>query len=101
VFDLDGTICTQEKMGTYQDALPIEKIVEKIRVLWCLGDYIIIFTARGMNTFSGNILAIERNMRPITEKWLRDHDVPYHELIFGKPAADVYVDDKGCKPHEI
>lgn len=95
VFDLDGTICTQEKMGTYQDALPNEDIIEKISVLHAFGNKIIIHTARGMNTYLGDVKMIEKMLRPMTEKWLKDNLVEYDELIFGKPAGDVYVDDKG------
>lgn len=95
VFDLDGTICTQERMGTYQNALPRKKVIEKMDVLKIMGDRIVIFTARGMCTFKGDIELVEKNMRPLTEKWLKDNNVPYDELILGKPLGDVYVDDKG------
>ena len=36
----------------------------------------------------------------ITRDWLSRHSVPYHELIFGKPYADFYVDDKSV-PLEV
>jgi len=101
VFDLDGTICTQESMGTYQNALPFYKVIEKMQVLKILGDRIVIFTARGMRTFDGDVKAVEENMRPLTEKWLKDNDVPYDELILGKPLGDVYVDDKGMNAKDF
>jgi len=37
----------------------------------------------------------------MTEKWLKDNRVCYDELIFGKPAADVYVDDKAVLPEDF
>lgn len=101
IFDLDGTICTQEKHADYHLALPIDDVITKIRTLHALGDRIIIFTARGMNTFNGNIRRIESELRTMTERWLRQNDVPYHELIFGKPPGDVYVDDKGMNVRDF
>lgn len=101
VFDLDGTICTQEKSGEYHLASPIEKVVEKIRVLHVMGDRIVIYTARGMNTAGGDPTKIPIDLLIMTEKWLERHDVPYHQLVFGKPAGDVYVDDKGMNVNDF
>ena len=33
-------------------------------------------------------------MRDLTEKQLEKWGVKYHELLFGKPHADVFIDDK-------
>lgn len=48
---------------------------------------IIIFTARG--TLSG------LDHRDLTKRQLSKWGVKHHQLILGKPAADLYVDDKG------
>jgi hypothetical protein len=37
---------------------------------------------------------IEQKYREVTENWLRQNGVPFDELVFGKPIADLYVDDK-------
>jgi hypothetical protein len=29
--------------------------------------------------------------------WLDKNNIPYDEIIFGKPLADIYIDDKACK----
>ena len=29
--------------------------------------------------------------------WLARHDIPYDELWFGKPQADLYIDDNGFR----
>ena len=34
--------------------------------------------------------------RYITQQWLRKYNVPFDELIFEKPQAELYVDDKAC-----
>ena len=50
VFDLDGTICNTEFIGSrweYNKCTPREDIIHKINQLYDMGHYIIIFTARG------------------------------------------------------
>ena len=47
---------------------------------------IILFTARGAATGI--------DWKELTKKQLKDWNVKHHELIFGKPHADVFIDDK-------
>lgn len=83
-FDIDGTICTQTRM--YNEAKPFKDIIEKINNLYDDGNYIIIFTARGSTT--------KVDWREFTKKQLEEWGVKYHELLFDKPAADIFIDDK-------
>lgn len=101
VIDLDGTICTQETYSTYQNAKPKKEVIKKINSLWTDGHKIVIFTARGMNTHDGQVEMVEQNLRQITTKWLDDNRVCYDELVFGKPPAYKYVDDKAMRPDEF
>ena len=101
MIDLDGTICSQEKSGTYQEAKPRIQIIKKINGLYAEGHDIIIFTARGMNTCEGDVEKVEVQYRTLTEKWLKENRVCYNELIFGKPAGDWYVDDKCMTPEQF
>ena len=86
VFDIDGTICTQET--DYRNAKPIYEVINKVNSHYEQGDYIILQTARG--TMTGV------RWEEITKKQLDDWGVLYHELQFGKSAGDLYVDDKAC-----
>jgi capsule biosynthesis phosphatase len=101
VIDLDGTICSQEDSGEYHRAYPVLKVIFKVNELWTRGWDIIIYTARGMKTFDGDVKKIEDVYREETEKWLKDNRVMYTKLIFGKPSGDVYVDDKGKTINEF
>lgn len=99
VFDLDDTICYPEK--NYQDsclryanAVPNWKIIDHMRILRLAGHIIIIHTARRMLTHSGNIDLIKRDVEELTIDWLVRYNVPYDELVFGKPYGDFYIDDK-------
>ena len=47
-----------------------------------------------MLTHKGNLDKIISDIGEITKEWLSNNDVNYHELHFGKPYADYYVDDK-------
>lgn len=101
VFDLDGTICTQEKFENYSKALPVENVIEKMRLLSSKGHTIVIHTARGMTTYGGDLGMIETHLRDLTETWLELWHVPYTELVFGKPSGDFYVDDKGINVRDF
>lgn len=101
VMDMDGTICTQTYNNTYRLAEPNLDVIKKINKLWSDGWNIVIHTARGMRTFSGDINLIELNYRKLTEEWLVENRVCYTKLVFGKPPGDIYVDDKGISINEF
>ena len=97
-FDLDGTIC-ENKLGnqSYADLKPLNGAVEVLKDLKEDGHYIIILTARNMKTYENNIGKVIANQSKVVIDWLNKWEVPYDELHFGKPVADIYVDDKGYK----
>lgn len=100
-FDVDGTIAELKKEGEeYQDVLPKEGAVETLKQLKKDGHYIILNTARNMETFSANVGKIVAVQGPILFEWLKKYDVPYDEVYFGKPSADFYVDDKAIRMNE-
>lgn len=85
IFDIDGTICTQEQ--DYSKAKPFNHIIEKINKKYDEGYTITFFTARGSE--SGI------NWSNVTLNQLKEWQVKYHNLYFGKPAGLLYIDDKG------
>jgi CMP-N-acetylneuraminic acid synthetase len=86
VFDIDGVIAKLEPNNNYDKAEPNERMVSVINELFELGNYIVLFTARGYVT------GIDWSV--ITTKQLELWGLKYHELHFGKPNADYYIDDK-------
>jgi len=94
VFDIDGTICSNT-FGEYEKAEPIKARINTINNLYDSGNTIIFQTARGMGS-SGNDsqFAIEK-WHDFTISQLKVWGVRYHQLFLGKPAGDIYVDDKG------
>ena len=88
-FDIDGTICNNTN-GKYAEAVPRPSVIARVNELFEAGHTIKLFTARGST--SG------LDWRELTESQLAEWDVHYHELIMGKPHADIYVDDKSIHP---
>ena len=98
VVDLDGTICPIKQKGeSYADLQPLAGAVEKLRALQDAGHYIIIQTARNMATCESNLGKVIKNIGKITLDWLEQYEVPYHEIYFGKPNADIYIDDRALR----
>ncbi len=58
------------------------------------GNTVIIYTARGMTGFKGNISDIYSNLYELTTKQLDEWGIRYHQLIMGKAHYDLLIDDK-------
>jgi capsule biosynthesis phosphatase len=100
VIDLDGTICELKDVGkTYEDLKPLEGAIERIRDLKSKGHYIIIATARNMETQQSNVGKVIKNIGLVTLGWLEKYDIPYDEIYFGKPNAHIYIDDRAFRFH--
>ena len=98
VIDLDGTICTlKQKHETYSDVLLKPGAVEFIKQLRAEGHYIIIQTARNMATCESNVGKVMKNVGKVTLEWLEKNGVEYDEIYFGKPNANVYIDDRALR----
>ena len=96
--DLDGVVCELRKPGqTYAQLKPVPGAVEKLRTLKAAGHTIILLTARHMKTCSGNVGLVIARQGKTTLDWLAEHGIEYDELHFGKPHADVYIDDNALK----
>lgn len=96
--DLDGVICQLRKENqTYEEIKPVEGAIEKIKELRANGHYIIIHTARNMKTQNANVGRVVQNVGLTTLQWLDKYEVPYDEIYFGKPWADIYIDDNAFR----
>lgn len=96
--DLDGVISELKgKDEDYSNVLPRKGAVEKIKALKENGCYIIIQTARHMKTCEGNLGLVNARVTQKTLEWLEKHQIPYDEIYFGKPWANIYIDDNGYR----
>jgi capsule biosynthesis phosphatase len=96
--DLDGVICQLRRNGeTYETVEPVTGAVDAIRQLRAAGHCIIVYTARHMKTCDGNVGEVLARQGRATFEWLARHEVEYDEIHFGKPHADVYIDDNAVR----
>ncbi len=85
-FDIDGVIATQQAPNEYDRAQPRPVTIAAVNSLYDAGHTILLFTARG------SVSGIDWS--DVTQRQLSSWGVKHHELVFGKPAADFYVDDR-------
>ena len=92
-FDVDHTLvhCSPD----YKTWTPILRNVSFLRFLFAEGHTIILHTARRMRTHHGNLGKVLADVGSDTLKMLEELEIPYHELVFGKPHAHFYIDDLG------
>ena len=83
--DIDNTITYTTGMD-YKDAIPRMERIQIINKLFDTGNTITYWTARG--TVS-NI-----DWTELTKNQLNKWGAKYHNLILGKPAYDIFIDDK-------
>ena len=105
VVDLDGTICPIKKnQEKYEELTPYPNIVSKLKEYKEMGFKILIFTARNMRSYNNNIGLINVHTSRMTMNWLDKWEIPYDEIIFGKPwpgKEGFYVDDRAIRPDEF
>ncbi|HEU4686596.1 MAG TPA: sugar phosphate nucleotidyltransferase [Nitrospira sp.] len=93
--DIDGTLCElKHQQDEYAAVRPLPHAAETIRRLRAAGHYIILATARHMKTCGANVGLVVARQGPTLIEWLNRHGIEYDELWFGKPHADLYLDDK-------
>ena len=91
-FDIDGTL-TIETDGfgddVYSRRTPRIDMIEKLKELYRADNFIILYSARPQADYK------------VTVRWLEIYNIPYHELVLGKPEAGQYIDDKSITPNEF
>ncbi len=92
-FDIDTEEDFIEENNDYSKAKPNTEMIVAVNKLFDMGNEIILLTARGYVT--GN------DWREVTERQLKSWGVNYHEIHFGKPNADYYIDDKMLSMDEL
>jgi capsule biosynthesis phosphatase len=71
--------------------------IQAIKRLRADGHVVIIQTARHMKTCDGNVGMVLAKQGAVTLEWLSRHGVEFDEIYFGKPWADVYLDDNAVR----
>ncbi len=84
--DIDETICKTPNSRDYNKARPNKIAINKVNSYYDRGDTVVYWTARG--TGSGI------DWTEVTTSQLKIWGAKYHELKFGKPIYDIFIDDK-------
>ncbi len=105
IVDLDGTLCPIKGQDEqYADLIPYHNMVSKL-IEWKKDGYrILINTARNMRTYEGNLGLINVHTARMTMDWLDKWNIPYDEILFGKPwpgKNGFYIDDRAIRPDEF
>lgn len=93
IVDIDGTICTLDKLGQYENVKPIYENIDKINKLYNDGHKIIYWTARGTQT--------KIDWQKITYNQLCKWGCKFDDLRMKKPYYDLFIDDKCKRIEEI
>ncbi|MFA6607779.1 MAG: capsular biosynthesis protein [Sphingomonas sp.] len=103
--DVDGTLCPIKQDGQQYGDLPIDAAMrDRLSALKRDGWRILLFSSRGMRTHEGDLAALATHVYPVMVDWLDRNEVPYDELVLGKPwpgSDGFYVDDRAVRPREF
>lgn len=83
--DLDGVICTEERVFERPLAEPMAGAREALAALRAAGHTIVVYTARGWAEYR------------VTKQWLDDHGMAYDAIHMGKPIAHLWIDDRALR----
>jgi capsule biosynthesis phosphatase len=102
--DVDGTLAFDDSSLPYCKRLPRHDVIARVNDLHARGVRIIIYSARNMRTYSGNLGLINKNTLPVLLSWLDRHEVKFDEIHMGKPwcgTEGFYVRDSTIRPDQF
>jgi capsule biosynthesis phosphatase len=103
VIDLDGTLTVDSDLP-YAEKEANKDVIKRLYEYKKMGFEIVIFSSRNMRTHSGNLGLINIHTLPLMLEWLNKHDIPYDEVLVGKPWCGhegFYVDNRSVRPGEF
>lgn len=87
---IDGVIATRPRADDPAGATPVREVIAAINRLHADGDRIVLLAARAAP-----------RVQALIRRQLADWGVRHDELHFGRPAAEVHVDDRTLSPAEL
>jgi hypothetical protein len=106
-FDLDDVICYRPKgyehlgPNKYDYCDPDQSVIDLVNSLYEAGNKIVIYTARGMSQYKGNVTLIYSELYSRTIKQLDNWGLKYDQLVMGKIHYDVLIDDKALNSSDL
>jgi len=93
-FDIDNVICQTNSKKNYSNSIPIKRNIKLINEIYNKGYTVVLYTARYMGRYKGDVNKVKKKIKPLTLKQLKRWGVNYHKIYFGKPSFDLFIDDK-------
>jgi len=104
-FDLDDVLCRRDTdvgaIDKYLSCYPIQKMVDVCNECYDNGYKVVVYTARGMTSFNGDLHDVYDNLYELTKNQLSRWGVKYHKLVMGKLHYDLLIDDKAINSQRI
>jgi len=85
----------------YDYCKPILETIDLVNSFYDEGYKIVIYTARGMSQYNGNVAEIYSNLYTRTIEQLNSWGLKYHSLVMGKIHYDVLIDDKALNSNKV
>jgi capsule biosynthesis phosphatase len=104
IVDVDGTLTRDDSSVPYSERVPRTDVIARIKMLHARGVRIVIYSARNMRTYNGNVGLINKNTLPILMDWLEKHGVCYDEIHMGKPWCGkdgFYIQPRSLRPNSF
>lgn len=91
--DIDETVLHSPNCPDYTISYPIQNNIDKINQLYDAGHHIVYWTARGTKT--------KIDWSKHTKQQFSEFNIKYHDIKFGKPNYDLFIDDKNINVSDI
>ena len=80
VMDIDGTLCMIACHVSYDQLVPNDVVLYKLKEYKEKGFYIILYTSQNMRMYGGNLSRINAETAKIRLHWLNRFDITYDEI---------------------
>lgn len=85
IIDIDGVLAVERLDIPLEERSVVGDAQNSIKLLQQKGYKIILLTSRF------------RSQKDATIEWLLKNDIPFDDIIFGKPRGILYIDDRGYR----
>lgn len=104
ILDVDGTLTVDDPSVDYADRLPRRDVIDRVNRLHRRGATIVVYSARNMRTYRGNVGKVNKHALPVLIAWLERHSVAFDEIHMGKPwcgTEGFYVRERSMRPSQF
>lgn len=85
IIDIDGVLAVEQLDIPLEERNAVNGAQNSIKLLQKKGYKIILLTSRF------------RSQKEATIEWLNKNNIPFDDIIFGKPRGILYIDDRGYR----